>query len=193
MSEDRRAIWDSRHAEAEDIGSVASVLTRNAHLLDGQGRALDLACGRGASALWLARQGYAVSAWDYSGVALQRLQQVARQQNVEIDTELRDVVADPPTPGSYDLILVSYFLDRSLASAIAAALKPGGLLFYQTFSQDGPSDTGPGNPAFRLAPNELLSLFHGLRLRYYREEGGLGDVTRGERGVAMMLAEQLAD
>lgn len=193
MSEDRQRLWDSRHAEAEDNGTVAAVLSRNAHLLQGPGRALDLACGRGANALWLAGQGYQVSAWDYSKIALDRLKQAAQERGLQVETELRDVTTQPPEPESYDLVLVSYFLQRALVPAIQAALKPNGLLCYQTFSQDAPPGIGPSNPAFRLAPNELLQLFPGLRLRFYREEGELGDRAQGERGVAMMIAQKTSE
>lgn len=191
MDEDRRSKWDSRHAEAEDIGTVAAVLSHNAHLLRGPGRALDLACGRGANALWLAAQGFQVSAWDYSEVALQRLRQAAHSRGLQVETALRDVTAQPPSAESCDLILVSHFLERALCPAIQAALQPNGLLCYQTFSQDAPPGAGPSNPAFRLAPNELLQLFPGLRLRYYREEGELGDCEQGDRGLAMMIAQRL--
>lgn len=193
MGDDRHSKWDSRHAAADDIGTVAAVLTRNAHLLQGPGRALDLACGRGANALWLAGQGYQVCAWDYSEVALARLREAADGRRLQITAERRDVTARPPATEGYDLILVSYFLERTLCPAIQAALKPNGLLCYQTFSQDAPAGHGPANPAFRLAPNELLRLFPGLRLRYYREEGELGDCTQGERGVAMMIAQKSTD
>ncbi len=191
MGDDRRNQWESRHAGADDLGSVAAVLTRNAHLLQGPGRALDLACGRGANTLWLAGQGYHVSAWDYAATALERLRRAADRQGLQVDTALRDITVEPPGPDTFDLILVSHFLERTLCPAILAALRPGGVLCYQTFSQDSPAGLGPANPAFRLAPNELLHLFPGLRLRYYREEGELGDCSRGERGLAMMIAQRV--
>ncbi|PUD99067.1 MAG: hypothetical protein C3L24_11545, partial [Candidatus Sedimenticola endophacoides] len=63
------ARWDRRHGEAQGPGQVAEVLRQNLHLLPPWGRALDLACGRGANALLMARQGLRVSAWDLSPVA----------------------------------------------------------------------------------------------------------------------------
>jgi len=67
------------------------------------------------------------------------------------------------------VIVVSRFLDRGLCPALAHALKPGGLLFYQTYTID--SSEGPGNPAYRLQRNELLRLFPDLQVIFYREEG----------------------
>lgn len=191
MSEDRRAIWDGRHATAEGPGEVAAVLARNARLLPVEGRALDLACGRGANALWLAERGLSVTAWDYSPVAIERLQQQAREQGLAIDARVRDVLAEPPEPAGFDLIVVSHFLERSLAPAIAAALSPGGLLCYQTFGPVVTGAAGPSNPAFRLAANELLRLFQGLTVRDYAEPGPLGDPRDPLRGLAMLVAQRI--
>ena len=182
--------WDQRHASAEGIGDVAAVLAENIHLLPPAGDALDLACGRGASAIRLARAGLRITAWDLSPVAIERLNSAAREQRLAIAAEVRDVIARPPAPESFDLILVSYFLERALAPAIIQALRPGGLLFYQTFSVNAVSDCGPSNPAFRLQENELLKLFQPLKVRVYREEGRLGDCRFGTRDIAMLVAQK---
>lgn len=185
-----RETWDCRHAAADDLGRVAAVLEQNLHLLPASGEALDLACGRGANALQLAERGIRVSAWDLSAVAIERLDRAAAERNLSIETEVRDVIAQPPDSACFDLILVSYFLERSLVPRLIDALRPGGLLFYQTFSRNSATDCGPSNPAFRLADNELLTLFRSLRVRFYREEGQLGDISLGERDIAMLVAEK---
>jgi len=76
---------------------------------------------------------------------------------------VRDVSQQPPEPESFDVIVVSRFLDRSICPAISRALKPDGVLFYQTFVH------GLSNPDFLLAPNELLSLFSELHILEYHE------------------------
>lgn len=103
---------------------------------------------------------------------------------------MRDVIARPPEPASVDLLLVSFFLERELAPALVAALKPGGLLFYQTYSRAAVSDEGPASDRFRLADNELLELFAALKVRVYREERLLGDTRQGWRDRAMLVAER---
>ncbi|MCB1851415.1 MAG: methyltransferase domain-containing protein [Gammaproteobacteria bacterium] len=185
--------WDQRHATALDSGSVAALLVENNHLLSRNGEALDLACGRGASALYLARRGMRVTAWDLSAVAIDRLQQSAREQGMTIACAVRDVIAFPPWPGSFDLILVSYFLERSLAPAIIQALRPGGLLFFETFCVDAVSESGPSNPAFRLGRNELLVLFRPLEVVFYREEGRIGETRLGVRDIAQLVARKPAE
>lgn len=181
--------WDMRYQQRPGEPPVAAeVLTQNQHLLPERGTALDLACGRGGNALLLAKLGLTVTAQDISPVAIQQLQQTAQQSALQINAEVRDVVSDPPLAAQYDVIVVSYFLDRQLAPAIIAALKPGGLLFYQTWCRQKTADRGPVNPDYLLADNELLSLFAGLAVRVYREEAMLGDVSQGLRDVAMLLA-----
>ena len=187
---DPRNKWDRRHAAAEGIGEVSAVLARNTHLLEPGKDALDLACGRGANALVLAQLGMRVHAWDLSPVAIKRVEHAAREQRLKIQAEVRDVSARPPSANRFDVILVSYFLERTLAPKLICALRPGGLLFYQTFSRTAVTDSGPSNPDYRLADNELLELFRPLRVRYYREDGKLGDTSRGLRDVAMLVAEK---
>lgn len=181
--------WEDRYQN----GSVADaepapVLADFAHLLPGSGTALDLACGLGGNAVFLARHGLATWAWDSSPAAIDRLAAFAREAGLPLAAEARDVVARPPEPGRFDVIAVSRFLERELAPALAAALRPGGVLFYQTFTRTRVSDRGPGTDRFRLADNELLGLFGELRVLVYREEGRVGDVSRGLRDEAQLVA-----
>ena len=189
-SESLRLKWDQRYRLAEDLPGPALVLLEHQHLLPPGGAALDLACGLGSNALWLAARGFRVSAWDLSPVAIERLAARAGERGLVVDAVVRDLIAEPPDPQSYDLILVTHFLERGLAPAIAAALRPGALLFYQTFSREAVSDRGPTDPAYRLAPNELLDLFPGLVVRAYRDEGRLGERTRGIRDIALLVAQR---
>lgn len=185
-----REKWDRRYRTAEGLPEPALILRDHEHLLPPGGAALDLACGLGASALWLAARGFRVRAWDLSPVAIARLRTLARERGLPVDASVRDVAAEPPEPGRFDLILVAHFLERGLCPAIAAGLRPGGLLLYQTFSRDPVSDRGPSDPAFRLAPNELLGLFPGLLVRAYRDEGRLGDTSRGIRDLVLFVAQR---
>ncbi|MCG7942285.1 MAG: methyltransferase domain-containing protein [Candidatus Thiodiazotropha taylori] len=186
-----RIKWDQRYADAEKVARPAEVLLSNAHLLPEQGSALDLACGLGGNALFLAQRGFTVEAWDLSSVAIQRLAQGAGQLKLNnLHARVRDVESQPPQTEQFDVIVVSYFLERSLIPSLIQALKPGGLVFYQTFTRQAVSSEGPQNPAFRLADQELLQLFSQLQVRVYREEGRLGDLSLGSRDVAMLVAQK---
>ena len=183
--------WDARYrATAGDPPEAARVLRENRHLLPQQGDALDLACGRGGNALLLAAAGLNVQGWDLSPVAIAALTARAAAAAANVQGQVRDVVESPPAPGTFDVIVVSYFLERALAPALCAALRPNGLLFYQTFVRDKVSPQGPSNPDFLLAENELLALFGSLRTRVYREEGKLGDISQGLRNEALLVGQK---
>ena len=186
-----RAKWDERYADSEKQAHPAEVLISNSHLLPATGKALDLACGLGGNAICLADLGLDVSAWDLSPVAIGRLQIIAAENGLSnLNAEVRDVERRPPPVDYFDVIVVSYFLERNLITSLIDALRPGGLIYYQTFIRDAVSTDGPESHHFRLADQELLQLFNGLKIRLYREEGRLGDISKGIRDVAMLIAEK---
>jgi len=183
--------WDNIYQQKVGEPPVAEVLQHNHYLLPEKGVALDLACGLGGNAMMLAEKGLSVMAWDISPVAIAFLDQAANVRGLTtIDAQVRDVVAEPPEPNSIDVLLVSLFLERPLCPALLAALKPGGLLLYQTYCQEKVHQGGPNNPDYLLADNELLELFPVLKLRVYREESLLGRHDIGMRNQAWMMAEK---
>ena len=184
--------WNARYRGATSIPEVAWVLLENHHLLPPQGKALDLACGLGGNTIWLAKRGLTVWAWDISDTAIAKLAASCANRGLKVCAEVRDLRMHPPEPERFDVIVVSHFLDRSLSSALIAALRPKGLLFYQTFIRDRVDNSGPRNPDFLLEQNELLRLFTPLRVIVYREEGCIGDITIGFRNKAMLVAQRQA-
>jgi SAM-dependent methyltransferase len=183
--------WNTRYRQSRETPEPAQVLREYSHLLPTAGEALDVACGLGANALYLAAHGLHTWAWDVSDVAIARLRHLATRRLLTVHAEVRDVVATPPQPASFDVIVISRFLERSLAPKLVEALRPGGLLFYQTFTILAVDDYGPHNAAYRLAPQELLHMFAQLRVVVYREEGELGDITRGLRNEVMFVGQKL--
>lgn len=180
--------WDARYrSRFHADNQPAEVLKQNLDLLPSGGKALDLACGMGANALLLARAGLEVHAWDISGMALEALQVRAASDGIQINTEQRDVITHPPKINTFDVIVVSRFLERGLAAAIMSALNPAGRLFYQTWTQNKPPQIGPTNPAYLLAPNELIGLFRDLTVLYYREGIRPADTGYGE---ALLVAQR---
>jgi len=158
--------WNARYAYAnQSAPRPADVLIKGAEYLPQLGLAVDIACGLGGNAFFLAEQGFSVQAWDISSAAITSIQQRSESQTPQpsVVAALRDVVADPPEPNSFDVIVVSRFLDRSLCSSLVAALRPNGVLFYQTFT------AGLSNPDFLLESNELSVLFNELHPCYVFE------------------------
>lgn len=184
--------WDRVYAKRfQSEALVAEVLQQNQHLLPKQGQALDLACGLGANGLLLAEKGLTVTCWDISPVAIENLNAVAEAKALQLDAQVRDVISQPPVAESADVLVVSHFLVREMNQILMKALKPGGLLFYQTFCRNKVSAQGPNNPDYLLKDNELLTMFAGLKVRVYREESLLGSCETGWRNQAMLVAEKL--
>lgn len=185
--------WNAKYRDADiEDATATTVLTANNHLLPERGAALEIACGLGGNARLLAERGLDTMAWDVSQQAIDKLQHYATQHQLPLRAQVRDVMTDRPAASSFDVIVVTYFLERELAADIIAALKPGGLLFYQTFIRDAVDNHGPRNPAFRLQTNELLQLFAPLDVVTYREEGRIGDVATGFRNSAQLIAVKTA-
>ena len=187
--------WEKRYQscaiDADNKYPVAAeVLFHNQHLLPKSGTALDLACGLGANAMCLAEHGLTTSAWDISSSALQQLSAQAKQYNLHITVEARDVSSEPPEANSFDVIVVSRFLDRNMMSDIKNAIKPEGLVFYQTFTKEKVSSSGPSNPDFLLDKNELLNFYNDWHVLFYKEEGATGNTEDGFRNQAMIVAQK---
>ena len=171
--------------------SPSEVLYFNQHLLPVKGNALDLACGYGSNAICLAMNGLKVSAWDISKIALEKLSLRSKEFDFIINCEIRDVLQQPPEPDTFDIIVVSKFLDRKLIKQIRHAIKPNGLIFYQTFIKDRIIKSGPENPNYQLNENELLDFFEDWKLIFYREEGMIGNLSRGFRNQAMIISQKV--
>ncbi|NOY66902.1 MAG: class I SAM-dependent methyltransferase [Gammaproteobacteria bacterium] len=183
--------WNDRYRSADKEAGLASlVLRENNHLLPEKGMALDLACGRGANAIMLAQHGLQVYAWDISDVAIEGLQGYIEKQSLSITAEVRDMELQPPEEKQFDVIVVSYYLDRNIMSDLIRALKPGGMIYYQTYSQEKVSQRGPACSAFRLARQELLQIFSELEIIVYREEGTQGNASKGMRDEVMFIGRK---
>ncbi len=185
--------WDSIYANRsqEVPARAAVVLQRYKHWLPRQGVALDFACGRGGNALLFAHGGLNTHAWDISSVGLQQLDDEAKANGLDIDTRVLDLQSHPLETSSFDTIACSYYLDRNRFSAICNALKPGGLLFYETFNATVPMGEGPSNPHFLLDRSELLQSFSELQVLFYEELWDIADADGGT-GISRLVARQVA-
>lgn len=137
-----------------------------------KGRALLLASGEGRNAVYLASQGYDVTAMDPSKVGLEKAQALAAERGVSIRTEVGDL-NDNYDMGEeqYDLITDFYYHDVSMFPDVMRALKPGGMFILQNFSLDQLETNrfGPKNPDYLVKPNELLDKFPGHRIIHYED------------------------
>lgn len=136
------------------------------------GRALDLAAGEGRNSVWLAEQGWAITAVDFSDVAIEKAREMAAARGVSITTVVADVTGDLTgivTPRDFDLVVVAYLQlpaeDRARAMANAvAALAPGGTLLEIAHDAANLSGGygGPQDPSVLATPAEVAALLDGL-------------------------------
>jgi SAM-dependent methyltransferase len=158
-----RARWDQRHGAAVDVGPLPpDALRGHLDLLPAGGRALDVACGRGAVARWLAAHGFTVDAVDTSPVGLAALAGVEGVRAV-----LHDLDDGLPAGGPCAVVVCQRFRDPGLYPALRAALAPRGLLVITVLSEVG---EGPG--PFRAPPGELAAAFAGMEVLVSREGDG---------------------
>jgi tellurite methyltransferase len=131
------------------------LLTGSRRLLSG-GRALDVACGFGGNALYLAAEGYQVHAVDASVVALAQAQAEATRRSLTLHLVQADLARWWVPPGRYDLIAVFNYLNRGLEPVLVDGLRPGGLLFQAGRNRHFLGVRPDFDTAFLWGPGELL-------------------------------------
>jgi SAM-dependent methyltransferase len=133
------------------------------------GRALDLACGEGRNAVWLAERGWRTTGVDFSDVALEKAQQLAASRGVEVEWVLADVLEHEPEPRAFDLVAVLYLqlpheeLAEVLRSAVEA-LAPGGTLVVLGHDSTNLTDGygGPSDASVLFTPEDVVGELGGL-------------------------------
>lgn len=176
-----------RHTVHESTAPSPFLVEQSAWL-PSRGDALDVACGSGRNAIYLAQRGLFVCALDRDAEALANGEGHARELGLSIEWVEQELEQGwRPEPGSWDVILVNRFLFRSLLPALVEALRPGGRLFYSTFTIEQRAFGRPHREDFLLRPNELLHAFRDLRVRHYFEG------VRGEGADRAAVAEIVAE
>lgn len=171
MSREEAERWDHKYRDGNypDRGEPSPLLHQHAGDLP-RGPALDLGCGLGRNALYLAQLGYAVQALDVSAVAIDKARRRSADLGLQVDWQVRDLDDYPGPAQPCALILCCRLLIRPLLPRLAGWLQPGGvLLFEHHIDSDREPLAGPRQRAHRLRPNELLGLLPGLRLLHYEE------------------------
>jgi 2-polyprenyl-3-methyl-5-hydroxy-6-metoxy-1,4-benzoquinol methylase len=170
-----------------EVGAPSAWLTGNADLLRRGARILDVACGRGRHALWLAGEGFDVHAIDRNADAIAALTATASRLDLHLSCAVVDLETEPP-PGlgvdAYDAVIGFNYLHRPLMPRIKDAVKRGGAIFYETFTVRQAERGHPRNPAFLLKDGELAELMTPFAILRSRE----GDIDG--RFIASIVAER---
>lgn len=178
--------WNNKYGTEEYITGrePCEWLKENAEFLTGAGKALDLAMGEGRNAVFAAGKGYDVVGVDISEAGIRKALALAREKSARIMPVLADIEVYDLPENEYDLILCFYFLDRGLFPKIRKALKPGGLLFFETFTVDYLKYSS-FKREWVLEYNELLREFADFRILKYQE------VDRDEKAYASLIARKV--
>lgn len=131
--------------------------------------ALDVACGLGQNALFVAQRGYGVEALDFSPVAIRRCQREAQRLGLPVQAQVVDLEGYAIAEARYDLILDFFYLDRNLIPSIKRGLKEGGLFLMVTFNVHHRMQRPDFNPAYLLAVGELEQLFGDLEVLWLQD------------------------
>jgi SAM-dependent methyltransferase len=169
MHQDIHSIWPSTW-----VRRFVTLIRRGGHVLD-------LAAGGGRHTKLLLDVGFRVTAVDRDVTALQQL-----ASNVGCDVRALDLETGAPWPlgGGYDGIVVTNYLHRPLLAPLAAALAPGGVVIYETFTAGNELLGRPRNPDFLLQPGELLRAFQGLTIVAFEQ----GEVSLPRPAVIQRIA-----
>lgn len=183
----QREDWDRKYAEKEQLWSLEPnrVLVEEAAGLE-PGRALDLACGEGRHAIYLAQLGWCVTAADFSEAAIAKAWKRAANAGVEVDFHCADVVSFDPEPGAFDLVLL-FFLHlpaderRVVLGRAAGALASGGtfILVGHDLLNMSEGVGGPSDPDVLYTPEDIVAELPGLEIE--KAERVLRDVADADR------------
>lgn len=179
--------WNAKYVSTADLAGrePSQWLADHAHLLDGKGKALDIAMGEGRNTLFVASLGYDAWGVDVAEVGIARAEALARENNLTIHTQIADLDDYNIEESTYDLILCFYFLNRRLFDGIRKGLRPGGILIFKTFTVDYLKYSG-FKREWVLEKNELPEAFSGLEILDYQEV----DEPENEIATAALVARK---
>lgn len=183
-----KMIWDKKYeTDAYILGKEPVEFLREHIDILPKGKVLDIAMGEGRNAVFLAKYGFEVDGCDISERAITKARELARENHVTIHAFVADLETYQLPKDTYDVIACFYYLQRDLVPQMKAALKPGGVIIYETYTTENRERgfEGPKNMDYLLKPNELLDLFKDLKIIYYREL-----TLNNKKAIASLIAKK---
>ncbi|KAB2832130.1 MAG: class I SAM-dependent methyltransferase [Candidatus Brocadia sp.] len=183
-----KMFWNKKYGtEAYIFGKEPVEFLREHIDILSKGKALDIAMGEGRNAVFLAKHGFEVDGCDISEAAIKKARELARENSVTIHAFVADLETYQLPTDTYDVIACFYYLQRDLVPQMKAALKPGGVIIYETYTIENweRGFEGPKNKDYLLQSNELLNLFKDLKILYYREL-----ILNNKKAIASLIAKK---
>ncbi|HYN16029.1 MAG TPA: methyltransferase domain-containing protein [Terriglobales bacterium] len=196
-AEQEREEWNRRYGRGEHLERDPSPFLVKAYghfvapRFPAAGTALDVAGGIGHHAIWLAQRGWNVTLVDISDVGIKMALEEARGAGVSIHGKAADLRTYKFGREGFNLIIVFYFLERVLFPALAATLKPGGLIIYRTYTREHRKFRACSHPMHFLEPGELRGDFPGFEVLRYRESEGMAELVARKPFVRTQHAASL--
>lgn len=165
-------MWDDRYRERGAVfGSEPNCFLVEAAADLDRGTALDLGCGQGRNALWLASQGFAVTGFDLSPVAIEQAKEVAAEQGLDATFEAVNLMAWQPNGQVWDLVVLAYIhlpadMRKAVHATAVSAVAPGGRIVVIAHHLDnlGSGAGGPSNPDWLFTEEQLADDFSSLEI-----------------------------
>lgn len=177
--------WDRKYESPDYLfGKEPIPFLKESLPLLPRGQALDIAMGEGRNGVFLAMHGFEVTGLDISPIGLKKAEAFAKEAGVRITTKVVDLESYALPVNAYDVIVCSYYLQRDLFPRMVAALKAGGMVIVETYTQEHKKYQARFPDRFLLRPNELLEQFKDLTILRYQV------VDDGKAVYASILAQK---
>ena len=187
MSQQDRNKWNQRYVENSDRKGNPVILLEEWLPKLRVGKTLDVACGAGRNALFLAHAGFDVDAIDISQQGLNKARQNAESQGFDINWIEHDFDQPYAFDDDYDLIVVMWYVNLPLITRLCDCLAPGGFLLCEEHLMTDEEVIGPRTSSYRVAPGALREAVSALEVLHYEES-----IVSNSEGEAIASARVVA-
>ena len=191
MSKQDRDKWNQRYAEDSYRKNNPVTLLENWLPRLPVGRALDVACGAGRNAVFLAQAGYQVDAVDISAEGLDRARREVESLELDINWIEQDLDQPYQFDTNYDVIIVMWYVNLGLISQLCGCLAPGGYLLCEEHLITDQQVIGPTNLNYRVAPGALVDAASVLDILLYQESIEMVDEGEQVASARLVAKKQL--
>jgi len=178
MSDADKVKWNQKYKERINDVSLPQptpLLKELTPLLKGKS-VLEIACGLGGNSVYLSQLGFDVTSWDISDIAVRYLNDLSVKHNLSIKAEVKDLDTLHEVSDSFDLVVDTFYLNRSLFPQIKKLVNPKGLFFMQTFSVTDSEKNTHISEQYKLKPGELKEIFARWEILHFDDKDGLQSI-----------------